>query len=141
MQRRLYIDEAHMALDIFLQRFRDSALPYTAVAVIFILSSTHYIKPSIHMLSSTYNIFLPVLPFCHINITFCHITITFYHICLTFYHILQHLFPILSCLSHMLSNLSQIMSQLQGSYVQLWIEKKRWGRLSWFSALDALLIS
>ena len=35
MQRQLYIDEAHMALDIFLYRFRDSALPYTAVVVIF----------------------------------------------------------------------------------------------------------
>ena len=33
MQRRLYIDEAHMVLDIFRERFRDSALPYTAVLV------------------------------------------------------------------------------------------------------------
>ena len=35
MQRRLYIDKAHMALNIFRLRFRDSTLPYTAVAVIF----------------------------------------------------------------------------------------------------------
>ena len=35
VQRRLYIDKTHRALDIFRQRFRDSALPYTAVAVIF----------------------------------------------------------------------------------------------------------
>ena len=38
MQRRMYIDRAHRALYIFHQRFRDSALPYTAVAVIFIIS-------------------------------------------------------------------------------------------------------
>ena len=31
----IYIDEAHRALDIFRKRFRDSAVPYTAVAVIF----------------------------------------------------------------------------------------------------------
>ena len=45
MQRRLYIDEAHRALDIFRLRFRDSALPYTAVAVIFILRLHYIISP------------------------------------------------------------------------------------------------
>ena len=39
MLRRLYIDKAHTALEIFCQRFRDFALPYTAVAVIFIRNS------------------------------------------------------------------------------------------------------
>ena len=36
MQRQLYIDEAHTALDIFRYRFQDSALPYT-IAVIFVV--------------------------------------------------------------------------------------------------------
>ena len=32
----MYIDTAHRALDIFRSRFQDSALSYTAVAVIFV---------------------------------------------------------------------------------------------------------
>ena len=40
MQRRLYIDKAHRALDKFRQRFRDSALPYTAVTVIFLIGTS-----------------------------------------------------------------------------------------------------
>ena len=34
VQRRLYIDKTHRALDICRKRFQDSALTYTAVAVI-----------------------------------------------------------------------------------------------------------
>ena len=54
MQRQPYIDEAHTVLDIFRQRFQDSALPYTAIAGIFYKpSSCLSVKFSHHILSTT----------------------------------------------------------------------------------------